>query len=560
MLTTSAKVVLCLVALAGLGTVMFPENADAAAILGIVLGVGYSGVTAMRRSRLLEDREQAAWRLIGVGFATSALGVATGVAIAVVTGTVPDYGYFDLITLTGYLFLMAGLTVMPSDSGIWLERARRVIDGLVVAFSVGAIAGVLALDDIIAGLANAPPFERFVGMSYPLLDTASVVTVSVVLVRRRKYRFDIRLILLALGLAIQATADMSFLTSGVATEDASPYFLAFILAAGLYVVATTMTDRLPAVQELSDRHAPVWALILPYGAAIWMFGILALHLFTGDDRHMGWLFVVTFVTLALIFLRQALAIRENRILVERERNSLISSISHELRTPLTSLVGFLSLLDDDGDLLSARERIDMIAMTRQQADYMGRMVTDFVMLARDDLDQITITPSAEMLGDLVERSVVSADVPRQGLDVEVRSSLMVSVDSDRLQQVLVNLLTNAVRYGSGKVTITAVERHRDLFISVHDDGAGVPKKHQITMWDRFERAHHRFDASAPGSGIGLAIVSSLVTAHGGRVSYRRSEILGGACFMVELPGAVLPDTPAEHHIDAAPNPQVALGS
>ncbi len=277
-----------------------------------------------------------------------------------------------------------------------------------------------------------------------------------------------------------------------------------------------------------------------------------------EDQHTLCCSQPRFSSGSLVFWAQALAIRENRTLVEHERTALISSLSHELRTPLTSLVGFLSVLDDDGDMLTAAERIDVIATTRQQADYMGRMVTDLVMLARDDLDNIDISRNADVLVEIVERSVVSADIARGKLTVAIDPNLLVSVDSDRLQQVFVNLITNADRYGSGAITIEAHARGTELVASVHDNGAGVPKKHQITMWDRFERAHNRFNATIPGSGIGLAIVASLVKAHHGRVTYSKSELLGGACFTVELPGVVLPYAPTVSPAEPNEGPPVAV--
>ncbi|MFN2486882.1 MAG: sensor histidine kinase, partial [Acidimicrobiia bacterium] len=93
--------------------------------------------------------------------------------------------------------------------------------------------------------------------------------------------------------------------------------------------------------------------------------------------------------------------------------------------------------------------------------------------------------------------------------------------------VLVNLITNAVRYGRSKITVvTRIDNGANVF---HDDGDGVPNKYQHTIFERFERGAHKFDSAVGGSGIGLSVGRDLVTAHGGEIRYRPSDLLGGAC-------------------------------
>lgn len=82
--------------------------------------------------------------------------------------------------------------------------------------------------------------------------------------------------------------------------------------------------------------------------------------------------------------------------------------------------------------------------------------------------------------------------------------------------------------------VTAVT-DEDLTIEVHDDGPGVPTKYELVIWNRFERGPRRLDSRVPGSGNGLAIVTKVAKAHGGTAGYRRSEILGGACFFLSIP-------------------------
>ncbi len=76
----------------------------------------------------------------------------------------------------------------------------------------------------------------------------------------------------------------------------------------------------------------------------------------------------------------------------------------------------------------------------------------------------------------------------------------------------------------------------DVVFEVHDNGQGVPRRHEVRIWDRFDRGPNRLNATIPGSGIGLAVVAAIAEAHGGSTAYRTSEFLGGACFSVLLPG------------------------
>jgi two-component system sensor histidine kinase AdeS len=129
------------------------------------------------------------------------------------------------------------------------------------------------------------------------------------------------------------------------------------------------------------------------------------------------------------------------------------------------------------------------------------------------------------------------------------------VDANRLQQILVNLLSNARRYGGDECLVVARLHQSRLTLEVHDSGSGVPKKYELTIWDRFERGPNRYNAIEPGSGIGLSMVQSIATAHGGRALYRTSERLGGACFVVELEGR----SPEPEPIVAMPSSKLAIG-
>ena len=180
----------------------------------------------------------------------------------------------------------------------------------------------------------------------------------------------------------------------------------------------------------------------------------------------------------------------------------------------------------------------MISIVDNQAQHVNRIVTDLIKLARDTLDSTQLEVGTHLVSTLTEDAI--AMVPelftdKVDLNTKFEPNLEVSGDRGRLTQVLVNLLTNAVRYGNGQIRLDAHTNGGHVVLEVHDNGPGVPKRYEETIWERFERGAHRLDASVPGSGIGLPIARSLVESHGGTIGYQRSAQLGGACFTVSVP-------------------------
>jgi signal transduction histidine kinase len=216
----------------------------------------------------------------------------------------------------------------------------------------------------------------------------------------------------------------------------------------------------------------------------------------------------------------------------------VSSISHELRTPLTAIVGFLDVITDGKTALDEEERINLTLVIQQQAGHMSRIVSDLMLLARGTPDELALQERIVAVTQVIENAVHAVDHHGVTLSTEVDPDLQARIDSSRVQQILINLLSNAVRYGNGTGLIVGRREGSDLTIEVHDDGPGVPRKYETAIWERFERGPNHLNASIPGSGIGLAVVATIVRAHGGSTVYRRSERLGGACFRVVLPNRV----------------------
>lgn len=528
-----------------------------AASVAVFAGTVSAGTVFVRRSRMLAPREQRAWTFVGRGLIIAAAGIVAVALWGAIAGDIPTFGVTDVFFVSGYGVIIFGIAILPHTAGTGLQRARVGLDATIGAISVGALAWVFIIDPIVIGLESAPLEARVFGVLYPLVDVGALIAIIIVTIRRSSLQFDFRMLILGAALAFQMIGDVSLLVSGNRTslEDAEPLFVAYLVACALFLFTALNVDRMPAPRAHADRVAPAWAMVVPYVAATVMVLGLMHRLWDGsvdmDDRI---LLVSTVLVVVLVILRQAFSIRANRVLVEQQRSDLVSSISHELRTPLTAMVGFISILEDDQDL-SRSERSEMIGVVADQAEYLAGIVEDLLTFTQGGEDHIDLDVAERSIPALIESAVLATSIDRKRVDVEVTPTLTALVDGSRIQQILVNLLSNAERYGGDQCLVVATATGSGLRIEVHDDGPGVPKKHELAIWERFERGANRYNAGTPGSGIGLAMVKSLAEAHGGRATYRRSKRLGGACFVVDLPGRVGKQQP----IVALPKGKMAIG-
>jgi len=516
------------------------DTRAAAASIGVFAGNMTAGAMFVRNSRSLPARERRAWMLVGRGLMIAASGIVAVIAWGFVTGDIPTYGWTDLFFVTGYVVMLVGIATLPHTAGDGWERSRVALDGLIGAIAVGALGWVFVVEPIVAGLEGAPLTDRVFGTLYPLVDIATVIVIVVVTMRRTALRFDGRMLLLSGAVILQAIADVSLLIGGhsESLDTAEPLFLVYLAAAALFLSTSLVVNRVPRAREYADRRAPLWSMLTPYFAASVMVAALLYRLWDGNlDENDRVLLIATLLVVVLVIARQAISIRETRVVVERQRSDLVSSISHELRTPLTAMVGFLAVLQDDPNL-TAIERREMIDVAAEQTAYLERVVEDMLNLAHGDPDRMELNVSEHNVAALVESSLRAAATDRTHVTVEVQPGLEAIVDVSRLQQVLVNLLTNASWYGGKECAVVAFSRAGGLVVEVHDSGPGVPKKYELTIWERFERGENRYNATVPGSGIGLAMVKNIAQSHGGTASYRRSKRLGGACFVIDLPGRV----------------------
>jgi signal transduction histidine kinase len=536
-LASAGKVMAVLLAGSIVGLALLPGIPTDVGYLVLPWGHLVGGMLMLRHGRRSGAPDARAFATIGVAAILAGVGVITFV-IASFFVSIPNYGPLDGFFLVAYVLFVLGMALMPAVSLGWRSQLRIVLDGLIGAVALAVLLWSALLEPVYAQLGDLPLDQRIIGSVYPMLDAAMVIGMMVVFLRRGTFRFDRRLLALTVAFALQALADIEYLTEAVAGSfnEADPILLPF-LGASLGVLATgLMVHRIPEHIETADRAVPIWALVMPYGAGLVLVVYDAYAVATGNGTTV--LDIATGVVLVLVIGRQWLAIHENRTKVEAERRSLIASVSHELRTPLTSMIGFLTVLREAGHELPEEERDELSEVVLEQANYMGRMVTDIILLARDTPEKMTLVESVYPIQELVSSILDTLGPKADAIEVRMDPGLELRIDLDRVRQLAANLLTNAIRYGADRTELRLEANGRDLLVEVHDDGPGVAKKYQQVIWERFERGSNQLNSTAPGTGLGLAIVEMIAKAHGGSASYRDSEVLGGACFSVTLPQRV----------------------
>ena len=228
--------------------------------------------------------------------------------------------------------------------------------------------------------------------------------------------------------------------------------------------------------------------------------------------------------------------------LETVRQDFVDNVSHELRTPVTSIKGFSETLLDGAldDPKTARHFVGIIA---RQADQLEQIICDLLELSRLDqsLDKeldCDKTPVAGMLKNAVELCQNRIQDVGASVEVECAEDVFVDVHSGLIEQALVNLIDNALKYGcaeeSKKIAVSSVRDGMAVKIQVCDFGAGVEKRHLDRMFERFYRVDSGRSRELGGTGLGLSIVKHIVMIHHGTVDVD-SEPGKGACFTITLP-------------------------
>ncbi|GEL90032.1 PAS domain-containing sensor histidine kinase [Pediococcus parvulus] len=231
--------------------------------------------------------------------------------------------------------------------------------------------------------------------------------------------------------------------------------------------------------------------------------------------------------------------------IDQDRKQFVSNVSHELRTPLTSLKSYIEALTD-GAWKDPKVAPQFLKVTQEETDRMIRMINDLLSLSRMDsgtakldLELINLNELFNHVLDRFDMILKTDDNPDKNYIIKrefTRRDLWVEVDTDKFQQVLDNLMNNAIKYSpdGGTITCRLLETHNHVILSVSDQGLGIPKKDLTHVFDRFYRVDKARSRAQGGTGLGLAISKEIISMHGGRI-WVDSKEGKGSIFYISLP-------------------------
>ena len=227
---------------------------------------------------------------------------------------------------------------------------------------------------------------------------------------------------------------------------------------------------------------------------------------------------------------------------ERERRLFVSNVSHELRTPLTSVKSYLEALDEGA--LSEPVAPDFIKVSLDETNRMMRMVTDLLHLSR--IDNATSHLDVELINFTAFITFILNRFDKmRGPDEEKKyelvrdypiTSVWIEIDTDKMTQVIDNIINNAIKYSpdGGKITVTMKTTDDQMILSISDQGLGIPKQDLPRIFDRFYRVDRARSRAQGGTGLGLAIAKEIIKQHKGFI-WAKSEYGKGSTFTIVLP-------------------------
>ena len=224
---------------------------------------------------------------------------------------------------------------------------------------------------------------------------------------------------------------------------------------------------------------------------------------------------------------------------ERMRGNLLRAVSHDLRTPLTSIYGSSSAIMENYDSISKEQQLKLLGEIHEDSQWLIRMVENLLSVTRIDGDVARVAKDSTVLEELVDIVLVKfhKHYPKQAVDVDIPEDFIsIPMDAMLIEQVLINLLENAIIHAKGMTELklsVRIEDKKALF-TVEDNGCGIPEEKLGKLFSGYlEKDHTPTDGTRNNMGIGLSVCSTIIKAHDGELfAYNKPE--GGAVFGFSL--------------------------
>jgi len=308
-------------------------------------------------------------------------------------------------------------------------------------------------------------------------------------------------------------------------------------------VTTTFAFAVFLISLLTDGY--VWGLIAAMASVLlvnyaFTFPYFALNFLIPSNFFsavvMTFIAVMTGTLTTKIKLAEAMKVESEK---ERMRANLLRAISHDLRTPLTAIYGSSTVLRESADDLSAEQRDKMLQGIQDDSQWLVQMVENLLSITRIDSGNVKITKIPTVLDELIDSVVVKFRnrYPNQKLILQLPEDLVIiPMDALLIQQVLINMLENAVLHG-GRVTqiiLRITEEENRAVFEVIDDGCGIPEDRLSQIFSGFYgEKNDGVDSSRRNAGIGLSVCATIIRAHNGTIQ-AENQPSGGAVFRFTL--------------------------
>lgn len=226
--------------------------------------------------------------------------------------------------------------------------------------------------------------------------------------------------------------------------------------------------------------------------------------------------------------------------LDNMRREFVANVSHELRTPLTTIKSYAETLSD-GSIEDDQTKSEFLGVIEAESDRMTRIVKDLLELSKIDYQQVEWKREEISLDILTKEVLKKLNIEAKNKEIEIEYAVMseippVFVDRDKIQQVLINIIGNAIKYtpNNGKISVYLGSVYEEVYIKVIDTGIGIPKKDLPRIFERFYRVDKARTRELGGTGLGLAIAKEIIEAHGGNISVN-SQFGKGTEVVINLP-------------------------